>query len=995
MAAGLALAADLPCQYLVKDIETGSRPDPSIGRSYPGPFGAMGGRVYFAAADVGHADSTGRELWVTDGTETGTSLLRDIHRGATVIGLRGSSPERPTVVGNTLFFRAVDDLAGHELWKTDGTTAGTVMVKDIWPGGANHSSPEHLTAVGGLLYFVADDGTHGQELWLSDGTAAGTVMVADLWPGPGGSSPGRLTTAGSLVYFVAGPTGDREVWRSDGTAAGTYRVRDIRVGSSSNPSALAFVGGRLFFAADDGVAGHELWVSDGTEAGTVRVADIRPGAASSVPREIVPFAGGVLFSADDGVAGAELWTSDGSAAGTRLFADVWPGSPASNPRALVAHGGVVYFAAASPASATGTGLFATSGAGPGMLVAATPGSIDAIVPGLARIFFTVSQRSLWTASSPAGAVQLMAFGGVWFDDAAALGDAVLFEADDGTHYHEPWISDGTIGGTRLLKDIGRPAALPSSPGTDPVDLGSVLYFTAGTLANGNELWRSDGTDAGTHIVVDLTPTGTTSPSFLTPWSGAVYFAARLPAASLWRSDGTASGTSAVTGTVGLSVLAVAPAGNRLFFVANDAARGNELWATSGSTANVVELQPGPPSGAGLDLIGLAGGAVFRGAQPGTGAELWFSDGTTASLLRDIYPGATGSSPSQFFAFHGGAYFTATDDVHGHELWFTDGTPAGTRLVRDVRPGLAGSDPGRLVAIGSTLYFLANDGVAGREVWATDGTTAGTRLAIDLLPGPAGSDPMDLRAGGDLLYLVLPVPTTQGTFGLDLWRSDGTLPGTLLLRQFRHAPPFQGVGSLTFAGSRMWFTAKDEWFGSELWTTDGTVAGTQIAADAWPGPMPSYAGGLAESGGRLFFRADDGEHGLELWALPLGATATPAGVGCTCRFPPPRLTASAPRLGGMATIALRGATPNTVGALLLGLPAQPVPLGGDCNVYLQPLGTAGFMLPDVNGAASLPLGIPADANLTGLRLAFQLVLGPTGSPPLGGDLSNALVLVLGP
>src|SRR5262249_54185657 len=84
-----------------------------------------------------------------------------------------------------------------ELWKSDGTAAGTVMVKDIIPGGAG-SNPGGaygyiFTNVNGTLYFSADDGAHGQELWKSDGTAAGTVLVADINPGSGFSNPGDLT----------------------------------------------------------------------------------------------------------------------------------------------------------------------------------------------------------------------------------------------------------------------------------------------------------------------------------------------------------------------------------------------------------------------------------------------------------------------------------------------------------------------------------------------------------------------------------------------------------------------------------------------------------------------------------------------------------------------------------------------------------------------------------------------------------------------------------
>src|SRR5919202_1008300 len=97
-----------------------------------------------------------------------------------------------TDVNGTLFFVADDGVHGYELWKSDGTAAGTVMVKDIQPG-PGPSVPVYLTNVNGTVFFAADDGAHGHELWRSDGTADGTVLVKDIQPGTVGSQPSQLT----------------------------------------------------------------------------------------------------------------------------------------------------------------------------------------------------------------------------------------------------------------------------------------------------------------------------------------------------------------------------------------------------------------------------------------------------------------------------------------------------------------------------------------------------------------------------------------------------------------------------------------------------------------------------------------------------------------------------------------------------------------------------------------------------------------------------------
>ena len=96
-------------------------------------------------------------------------------------GTGDSYPHYLTAVGSMLFFQATDGSNGYELWKSDGTSAGTVMVANINPGVAS-SSPARLTAVGNMLYFTASDSTSGNELWKSDGTSTGTVVVANINP---------------------------------------------------------------------------------------------------------------------------------------------------------------------------------------------------------------------------------------------------------------------------------------------------------------------------------------------------------------------------------------------------------------------------------------------------------------------------------------------------------------------------------------------------------------------------------------------------------------------------------------------------------------------------------------------------------------------------------------------------------------------------------------------------------------------------------------------
>src|SRR5215218_9330581 len=105
-------------------------------------------------------------------------------------------------MGGMLYFMSSDGIHGTELWRTDGTAAGTRIVKDICPGSCS-SWIYRMTVWGSALYFSADDGAHDKELWKSDGTESGTVLVKDLSPGLAGSSPGDFFEAGGSLYFSA------------------------------------------------------------------------------------------------------------------------------------------------------------------------------------------------------------------------------------------------------------------------------------------------------------------------------------------------------------------------------------------------------------------------------------------------------------------------------------------------------------------------------------------------------------------------------------------------------------------------------------------------------------------------------------------------------------------------------------------------------------------------------------------------------------------------
>ena len=732
---------------LVKDIAVGAQ------GSNPIPGAVFNGKLFFTAT----TPDLGCELWATDGTDASTTLVDDVNPGAgsgasgvmTVLGnqllffgyggLRqtdgtqaGTSMVAPVggawlyTVGGVAYFRSQAADLTYELWKTDGTTAGTVRVKGGFP-----NQPVQVTCysqINGLLLFDADDGVNGLELWRSDGTEAGTFMLSDCNPGPASSTPLDMTPLDGFVLFqTSGANNVITLWRTDGTAAGTTPVADIDTSGYGSTSATAVLNGAMLFSGRDTAHGLELWRSDGTASGTTLVKDINPGPASSISYgQFSTAASYIVFAANDGLTGQELWRTDGTAAGTTLVKNISPDtSNSSYPIWLSDLNGALLFGASD---GTQFSLWTSDGTESGTVPLAPVPSpeypyANPIVNGDLLYFVAAGYPTpyeLWRSDGTTdGTLDLASLSLPNPLPTLVSGNGrIFFPAGDQTHGWEPWTSDGTVAGTSMIKDIN-PGQFGSLSYCQMFSFNGQAYFSAND-GSGAQPWVSDGTEAGTHVLKQVLPANSTSgPSGFGTLGGLLTFFA---GSSLWTSDGTEAGTSKLVDlTLGGDPTQVTTVADLLFFFVESSSDGLELWRSDGTASGTLQIAVIPTAWISIGSPTDLGGELFFTVVDGWGAaSLWRSDGTTTGTIpiAQLDGGwAYQWAPPPLTRVGNSLYFAGGDDLHGVELWVSDGTADGTFMVDDTVPGAGSLDPTNLALVGSTLFFAGTTPETGTELWA--------------------------------------------------------------------------------------------------------------------------------------------------------------------------------------------------------------------------------------------------------------------------------------
>jgi ELWxxDGT repeat protein len=425
-------------------------------------------------------------------------------------------------VKNEVLFQASDGTHSIELWISDGTEDGTHMVKDINPGDGA-SQPQELTYAGNLLsgkvFFKADDGTHGYELWVTTGSEASTRMVADINPGEADGMPYAITSLNGKVVFVAGESAyGRELYISDGTEAGTRLLMDINPGTeSSNPINLVAIGDQVWFSATDDTHGSELWVTDGTTINTNLIKNINTDAnGSSMPQDFISFYGKVYFSANDGVHGEQIFVSDGTTAGTKMFKELGNGTDAS-PSGFTIFKNKLYFTATltdgkkliyrTDGTEEGTELF------PAKQESEATGTSTLLTVFQNRLYFNMKTapygEELWSTDGTEAGTYLVhdIYPGSASSTPGSLSFSVMnsllyFSAhNDENNISQVWITDGTSAGTRMIVPEIAPVERPLGYPCHFYVWNEMLFFCAGYTSHSFELWKITPPSTGVETTI--------------------------------------------------------------------------------------------------------------------------------------------------------------------------------------------------------------------------------------------------------------------------------------------------------------------------------------------------------------------------------------------------------------------------------------------------------------------------------------------------------------
>ncbi len=805
------------------------------------------------------------------------------------------------------------------------------LVKDIASapagifGNQTYATTEKLIEAGTYGYFPVSD-HKGKELWRTDGTSEGTIRLADINKGSADSYVMGVAYAGTFVFVTQPGPGEiySKLWKSSGTPETTQLIGNISLDDDKlDVIEVWTINNVVGILASNGPSIKLLKYT--SAAGTISlVKEIANNENTSFTKSVAIGANirAILLQTYVGFTySAEFWTTDASAAGTNPVAtyDDFVEDFVAHGDDLVFENSVRQISLLDVSSGTVTPLHDFGGV-----------SVDRLFSYQATSTIISTREGVWATDGTAGnTVSIL-------DDVVDLieifvkdGKAYFVGLEQSNSTYNFYETNGTAAGTTLLVQVRDNEATPYVAAPPQIGLvNGKLIAAVTTVATGMEI--AEVSASGKQVIKDINPgLNGSDPHMFYPFNGKLYFAANdgTNGMELWSTDGTANGTqllkNAVEGTAnGVTTKDLFSLNDEVYFSAHTTGSNDDIWKTTGLGANAEQYlfaNSGSVLGTLGDTIYMVTNPMFIYKGSGNGEEPEVVADLSTSIGEAIHPSSNFSLGDKFiftlFAFGGGtpygkelwtvnwqtpgaqllknigpglndglfgsaygeedqrilklsetqAIFAADDGTNGIELWTTDGTPTGTVLLKDINPGSGSSDPKKINAmLNGKAYFVAND----KEVWTTNGTAGATSKLIDFSSEISNIVRMnnDVYATvSDALYKITQDPAVKihdlngeasEMIVLDnklyiatensLWVSDGTSANTVSIA-------FEATPSKLYAfKNQVYFSANEQ-----LWHSIGSENTTQMIADMEPLKF-KHAGDL------LFMTANSTTFGTELF-----------------------------------------------------------------------------------------------------------------------------------
>ncbi|WP_020528641.1 T9SS type A sorting domain-containing protein [Flexithrix dorotheae] len=835
--------------------------------SWPNSFGSFNNYLFFVAEHSRY----GREIWVSNGTGDSTFLLKDINPG-TGSGI-WSFNSQSTIMGNKLYFTAYNEEEGTQIWSTDGTPIGTEKLVHF-----HDKAIFGLTTINDKFYFLLKQNAN-LEVWWSDGTGAGTQLIKGNISIQ--NNPTYQGKAGNTFIFVfeQPQTKNTNVWRSDGSVEGTYSILSGIDGNGAGPGGtngltqFVELNEELYFVIrSSSIFSYPKSVgiikTDGTREGTKPVEAVHEGSTRLIDLADAKKVGNKLYFSfyEFDYNRLFIWEHDGSTDATIKIFD-YSGSSYFTPSNLMNHGEELLFTCGTPENTTALFTYNTlseelknvenipqptdeiswfidnvdaaeiigvekeflitlpSRRGLNKIVRTDLSSFNTYtVPELAgiRTTFPLNDNVFFQKAFGNWGMELGKYNlitglesvkninevkkGISLENQIKIEDKILYSGTiDSIQSFGLFSFDGNL-------NVVKPNSYKITGQHDFFTFQDKIYFSGYNEVIGYELFQTDGNTFS--LVEDIIEGRNWSgPHLFQEFKETLYFIVRKDKerylakleddkVEMIKSFGTNSYN------IGFSPEEVISSDNSMYFMVS--AAGEDIWISDGTAEGTLKIKDFYKC-EGLSLLNQ--NICYLAYGQGDDFFRFYNidkNGVEETFNLEI---PKSSLVENFIQFNNELFFTEFSKTNRYTLWKSDGTKEGTTPIKKLyEKKLASTRSFGFTVFKDKLFFSALNPGNGIELWYSDGTSQGTSLFKDLNPG-GSSYPKYFTVLNDKMYFQ----AFTSTSGEELWETDGTPENTKMIFDLQEGPEGSLPQNFFTFNNEIYFWANVHSTGNQLWS----------------------------------------------------------------------------------------------------------------------------------------------------------------------------------